>query len=289
MSFMDSLASNPSNSGIYGQPNNEPTDYGGILSVVNQLKDREMRDFKDKSTFMSDLSMKQDRMKRIYDMQDQQQQEGSVRSGRPGDTANNVVMGADPNAMTGYQKGELGVRQQANDLESQKINQTGRLGEQTLGIKQQQEELNKTKNEQINATKQADMERKINEANAKIEQAKAALAAKTQAGKDTIQAHKDLAAAVEERHKIEMDEKQRQFDITSKQHADQIKALQDKLDQAANTSTTTEQNPEGTKKVVTTKRGAGAKTVTVKGKDNKDYEIPSDKLDEWNATHAPSQ
>ena len=38
------------------------------------------------------------------------------------------------------------------------------------------------------------------------------------------------------------------FQITSKQHADQIKAMQDKIDQDANSTTTTELNPDGTKK-----------------------------------------
>src|SRR5258708_31244549 len=106
--FMDSLASNPSGS-IYGQPSQ--TSDQDVLNLVNQKKDREMRDFKEKSNFMSDLSLRQEsRMRSLFPPESSQQ-------GQP----QNVVLGQDPNAMTGYQKGELGIRQQGINQDQQRL------------------------------------------------------------------------------------------------------------------------------------------------------------------------
>lgn len=276
MSFMNSLMYNPSG-GVYGQPSQ-----GGesdVLNLVRQIKQMNSNDFKDKANFMSDLSLKQDRLKRIYDTQDSSQ----------GPQGQNTVMAADPNAMTGYQKGELGIRQQELGQNQQKINQTGKLGEEAATTKQAQEKLNQQKSDQINANKQADLERKIEESNQKIQLAQQALNDKTANQEAQLQSHKDLAAAVEERHKLEMANMQHRFDTTSDQHQQTIDEMQKRLDQNSRSSTTTEMNADGTKKTVTTKRGAAAKTVQVKGKDGKTYEIPADKVDDWNSNHAPNQ
>ena len=280
---MDRLSANPSNSGIFGQPSSQSTDYGGPLSIVNQLKNREMNDFKNKALFMSDLSLKQDRLRRLFDTQDQNLLRPQNQDPRTMDT----VMAADPNAMTGYQKADIGVRQQGNVLESQRLTQAGKMGQEALDIKSRQELLNQQKSDQINTIKQADMERKINDSNAKIEQAQRALEQRSSTASQQLKFRKDMSEAIEERHKLEMAMKEMQFGVTSKQHQDQIDAMQKRLDLAGESTTTTEINPEGTKRTSTTKRGSNTNTVKVKGKDGQTYEIPANKVDDWNASHAP--
>jgi site-specific recombinase len=157
------------------------------------------------------------------------------------------------------------------------------MGQEALDIKSKQEQLNQQKSDQIDAIKKADMDRKIADSNAKIEQAQAALKQKSTTADQQLKMHKDMADAVEERHKLEMAQKDMQFQITSKQHQNQIDAMQKRLDQAGSSTTTTELNADGTKKTVTTKKGS---TVSVTGKDGKPYTIPADKLDDWNANHA---
>jgi hypothetical protein len=277
--FMQSLASNPGG-GIYGA-NQQQVD---PLSLVNQIKNRDLQDFKDKANFMSNLSLQQDRLKRIYDNQDMQNRQGGP----------NVQVARDSNQMTGYEKGELGIKQQQNNIESQRLAQQGRLGEQAIGVRTAQEQLNQQKSDQIYQQKQNELQAKINDSNARTQAAQDKL---QQAGENAaakLDATKEYQAAVEERHKLEMDMKDSQFRAADANHKAQIKVLQDKLDQQANTSTTTEVNPEGTKRTTTTQRGSGqgsssnknTPTVMGTGKNGKQYPVPVDKIDDWNAYHA---
>jgi hypothetical protein len=277
MSFMSSLAANPAGgSGVYGQPG--PSNPDDALGIVRQLKDREMEDFKNKAGFMSDLSIKQDRLRRLYGL------DGSAPQGQGNaDGSPNVVMGQDPNQMTGFQKGELGVRQQQIGQEQQKTAQAGKLGQESIDIKSQQEKLSQQKSDQINAQKTADMQRKVEDANQKIELAKQALDSKNTNAEAALEAHKNLAAAMEERHKLELAQKDRQFSKVSEQHDKQIKDMEQKIKDARNKTTTTEVNAEGNKKTTTTKSGDATNSVNVTGKDGKTYWISADKLDDWNA------
>jgi len=156
-----------------------------------------------------------------------------------------------------------------------------------LDIRGQQEKLNQQKSDQINANKQADMQRKIDDSSQKFAAAQAELERKTKAGEDTIQAHKDLAAAVEERHKAEMTMKEHQFNIIKDQHQKTIDNLTEQLKQRGRSKTTTEINPNGTKRTTTTERGSAADTVQAIGKDGKTYNIPKDKLDDKDADGTP--
>jgi hypothetical protein len=294
---MDNLAANPSgSSSIYGQPATPSNQ--DMLSVVNRLKDRNMQDFKEKANFMSDLSLKQDRLKRIYDTYQvnpldefRQSSQGPNGAQQP----MNTVMAKDPNALTGYQKGELGIRQQGVDLESQRLAQAGKFGQGALDIKDAAQKLNQQKNDQINALKTADMQRKIDEANQKIQLATNALQQKSDSAEASLQAHKDLAAAVEERHKLEMIQKQNQFDMISSQHQQTIDALNKRLKQQSHQSTTTSVNPDGSQKTVTTDRGGDPNaptqnpdgTYSVTAPDGTKGTIPADKLNDWMQNHHP--
>lgn len=282
---MDSLAANPSgSSGIYnsGGGSSSPG-MGDVLNIVNQLKDREMRDFQAKSNFMSDLSLRQEaRMRNLFNP------EGATQGGQNTQGMNTVVA-HDPNQITGFQRGELGVRQGELGVRQQQLAQTGKIGQERIDIQSAQQKLNQQKSDQINANKQADMQRKIDESNRKLELAQADLDRKTKAGEDTIQAHKDYQSAIEERHKLELAQKQHQFDVTSEQHGKQIKALEERVKQTGKTTTKTRVNAEGTERTTETRRGAASDTVQVTGRDGKTYEIPADKEDDWNANHAPEE
>jgi hypothetical protein len=286
--FMQNLGNNPSGAGIYNQPNQDSNQ--DPMDLVNRLKDREMMDFKNKAAFLKQQEQES------YDTN--QVRQGKLRSmfdpnGAMNVQQPNVQMGQDPNAMTGYEKGELGIRQQGVaqkqqeiGQEGQKIAQAGKMGEERLGIQSAQEKLNQQKSDQINATKQADLERKTDEANQKLQLAQQALDAKTKAGEDALQQHKDLAAAVEERHRLEMDKMQHKMDQQEEQFKTLRKQHDDLMKQNRNTKQTTELSPDGTKKTVTTQKGG---TVQVKGKDGNMYEIPADKEDEWNQNHSPEE
>ncbi len=290
---MDSLARNPisnanpsGGSSIYGQPGMGSDSQS--LDIVNQIKNREMKDFQDKANFMADLSLRQQlRQRQMFPPEPSSTQGNNPTNDGSQGQPQNVVMAQDPNQLTGYQKADIGVRQQGQNLESQRLNQQGKLGQEAIDIKTQQEKLNQQKSDQINAQKQADMQRKITESEAKIKQAQDALADKTRNEKDQLQAHKDLAAAMEERHKLELAQKDAQFQKASDQHQEQIDALQKKVNQAGRTKTTTELNPDGTKKTVTTEKGDAADTVNVIGKDGKQYTIPKDKMNDMDSDGTP--
>ena len=274
---MDSLAANPS-SGVYGQPSKQDD----VLGIVNSLKDREMLDFKNKASFMADLELKQNRLRRLFDTETGQNQ-GSQQG--PGGQMN-TVMAKDPNSMTGYEKGELGVRQQQLGLDQQKLQQQGKMGEQALDIKQQQETLNKQKSDQIDAVKQADMQRKIDESNQKIELAKQQLQQRTDNAQAQLDAHKALSDAMEERYKLEIAQKDAQFNATHSQMQQRIDLLTKQAEAAKHTKSV-KTDSQGNSITTETTKGSAADTVQVKGKDGNVYEIPADKLDDKDADGTP--
>lgn len=241
---MDSLSSNPSGSGIYGA---KPDNFGPqeALNLVFQLRDRENRDFKDKANFMSDLSLKQDRMRNLFNPDNQQQNPQKM----------NTVIAQDPNMITELDRRKLDMSKQGLDLDKKKLEQQGKLGQEALDIKGSQQQLNQQKSDQINATKQADMQRKIDESTKKFDLLQADLDRKTKSGEDTLQLRRDLSASVEERHKLEMAQKDSAFIETKKIHDAQIKKMEEDAKNASGSETTTEINADGTKKTVITKKG----------------------------------
>ena len=257
---MDSLNANPS-AGIYNQPS-QGSGQDDVLGIVNQLKDREMRDFQNKANFMSDLSLKQDRIKALFNPQDPNNISGAFNPnapspgglGEPGIRQQNVVMGQDPNQITGAQKAELGMRQQGLNLEGQKIAQTGKLGEERVGIQKSQEALNQQKSDQIHQQKQNELAEKTNEANRKLSQAQAKLEAAQGNAEASLAAHKEMNAAMEERHKLEMAQAQHKMD----QQDDQFKVLQKQHDEVI-------KQHENEHKVQTDSQGNQITTDTTRG------------------------
>jgi hypothetical protein len=288
MTFMANLAANPGG-GIYGQP--KQTSDEDVLGIVNQMKDREMQDFQKKATFMADLSNRQERMRSLFDPSGPTGGQGQPigvpgQQGGQGGQPQNTVMARDPNEMTGYEKGELGIRQQGLKLESQKIAQSGKMGEEALGIKSQQEKLNQQKSDQIHEQKLAETQRKADEADRKIALAQQALQQKTDNAEATLKAHQDMAAAVEERHKSEKALMDLKFEKSQSDHKDAMKAMEDKLKSQSRTKQTVTDST-GASRTTTTEKGDAADTVEVVGPNGVKGRIPKDKLDDWNKNHAP--
>jgi hypothetical protein len=301
MSFMSSLAANPSGSaGVYGQSSqSNPND---TLNLVNQIKNREMSDYKDKANFMADLSLKQDRLRRLYDpqqpqqMQPQQQQDqqGMLNRMDPSSAGNN------PNAL---QKAELGIKQQQANTESQRVNQQGQMGQQALDIRDKQEQLNTKKEGDIKDSAAAKLQAKIDESVGKLTQAQESLQAKIQQGLDTTKDHEAAMKAAKEFHDASMASKQRELDDKESQFQELTRQHKELASQRGNKTTTTSVNPEGTQRTVNTRSGSAAQNVIKtnpdstlhvsggpKTKDNPsgEYDIPPDKLDHWNQTYGGS-
>jgi hypothetical protein len=294
MGFLDRLRENPGGnsnmSGIYGMPPVENDDEDA-LKLVNRLRDRDMQDYKDKAEFDSGLSLRQEqRMRSMFDPKLELDKEKMAQS-------SNLAQ-----QELGFKANESRTNQLRADKEFElgrdKLSQSGKMGQEALDIKTQQEKLNETKNTQINEDRDADRQRKTDEMSQKIEQANQRITIAQQALEDKtadaaakLAAHKEMAAAVEERHKLELENKQHEFNTTTDLHKQQIATLEkqiaDKLAQSQNTEQETKVSPDGTTKVVTTKRGDAATKVQVLGKDGKTYTIPKDKLDDKDADGTP--
>lgn len=258
--FVGNLASGGS-SGVYGQPG--PPDDQRSLSLVNAIKDREKADFKDKANFMADLSNKQDRIRALFDPQQQQKQTNQQ-------PINNQAAPPirDPNAIGAVQKAQLG------------------MGQQALDIKSSQEKLNQQKSDQIHQQKIDELTQKTNASSARVTQAQEALKQKGLDLDKTLAAHKELASAVEERHKLEMANKDAAFQRTSDQHQQTIDNLTEQLKQKGKPQTTTStRSADGMTK--TTTKGAAPDTTDVIGKDGKPYTIPADKVNDLDADGTP--
>jgi hypothetical protein len=245
---MDSLAANPSGSSIYGYGGSSGPNLNDAFSMYNRIKERDMNDFMKKANFMADLSLRQNRLQSLFNPDGGKDIQGN---------APNVVLA---NQMTPYQQGELGIRKQQLGLEGQKISQAGKIGEERIGQLEQKHQLDVTKQQNIHETKVADMQRKIEEANNKLGLAYDQLNSKNTNAASQLQAHKDIAAAMEERHKLEMAHKDLLFEKSKSDHEDAMKMMQQRLDQESETSTTTEINPEGTKKTANTQKGKSKST-----------------------------
>lgn len=291
MAFTDEIGANstPNRSGIYGQPG-IPTDQDN-LTIVNKLKDREMQDFKDKANFMSDLSLKQEqRMRNLFDPNDPKNMNIQDRP--------QVMMpsASAPGVMSEYQKGELGVRNREADLESQRIAQQGKLGQEAQDTKAAQEKLNQQKSDQIHQQKIDDLTNKQNEYKQKMDLAHEQLKNKTTNLEQQLELHKTIAENTKAYHDAQQAMNDLKFKKSESDHKDAMDAMQKKLDQASHTSTTTEIDAEGNKKTVDVKKGSAVNaptqnpdgTYTVKDSDGKPMgTIPADKLDDWMQNYHP--
>lgn len=295
---MDNLAANPKGgSGIANQPGSTGMD-SDPLGYVNAIKDREMVDFKNKANFMSDLSLKQERMRAMFDPSrlglDDNKQTG--QAGQPGQGGQNVVLGQDPNAMTGYEKGELGVRQQQLGVEKDKLKQQGKLGQEALDIKGSQEKLNQEKSDQIHKQKIDELTAKQEDFRQKLELAQKALTDKNAGLDKQLELHKTIAENTKAFHDAEMAKKDLDFARKEAEHKDAMKVIQDKL-KAASSTHQVRRDAQGNEITTDTQRGDAIGqpiknsdgTYTVTAPDGTKGKIPANKLDHWMQNHQPGQ
>lgn len=196
--------------------------------------------------------------------------EGRIRNVMDPNQPQNVVF--DP-GMTEFQKANLSLDKQklaiGTDLEKQKIDQSGKLGAERLGLQEGALKLNQLKNEQIYETKIADMERKSNEAAARL-----ALAQQQLQGRENDAISRDQLARARidaqiAKHELDLARKDREIENSTALANARIKALQDAAEAAGyvteetDLTTDDEGNQKSTK---VTKKGPAAKP-TVKPND----------------------
>jgi hypothetical protein len=281
MTFMSSLAANPSGgSGIYNSQ--KPPDQANELAIMNQIKDREMRDFKDKAGFMSDLSVKQNRLMNLYDPASQQSQDQRNQQMQQGPQVSQV---RDPNAMTGDQKANNDMRQQGLNLDKQKLDQQKQLGQEAIDTKSAQEKLNQQKSDQIHQQKIDELIAKQTDAKGKLDLATKALSDKTKSADEQLKLHQDIMTNTKAFHDAEVAQMKLKFERAQADHEDALKTMKAKLD-AGNKSVTTTLNPDGTSKTVKTTTGDANKTIRVQMKDGTFGTIPVSKLDDFNANYS---
>lgn len=139
MTFMDSLAANPTgSSNVYGSRMRPVRDdMRDVLNISNRVKDRDMQDFMKKAQFMSELGVQQDRQRRIFDSQEPSAPQDVVFQPPISDTARSLSIARDLHGVdltnrgaTEYQRGQLGLRQQQleqqRETANRKLNDTER-------------------------------------------------------------------------------------------------------------------------------------------------------------------
>lgn len=262
MGFFDSLAANPTGSGIYGNTGAKSPDFGTALSIDEEMRRRNKNDMMQNANFMSNLQVRQNRMNSIYGTNPM-----APGMGQPGGPTGMVtglnnpqmqtVFKEDPDRITPIQRERLNISREDLANDRAKIGVTSRLGEERLKDADAKHDLDVKKNQNIFDTKQADLQRKHDEAQQKLELAQRQFEQRSgdaNAKNDFLKAKMEADAA---RHQLESAQKDRTLEETKRLHDAQIAKMQEQSDQAGNTEQTTELNPEGTKRTVSTKRGSG--------------------------------
>lgn len=265
----------PGNGGSVGGAVNE------LLPIINHLKDRALQDYHTKGMIDQDLAVRQANMRNIFDPAKTSQVPGTGMNVNPN---MNTVLKED---ISPLDKAKLGQGQQGIELDKQKLSQQGKFGQEALDIKDKQEQLNSTKNQNIHDQKIQDMQRKVEDSTNKLGLSYDRLQQNADNANAHIQFNRDQMAATEARHALELAQRDKAQNDMANLHAAQIKNMQDKLDQATKPTTkTTTVNPEGTSKTETTQKGNVINntntnsTIKMTGKDGQSYMIPSTKKDQ---------
>lgn len=152
----------------YGDPGQQNTGIEDILPLFHAVRDRNMQDYKDKAAFDSDLAIRQENSRRVFDPNRAGTSLSTVGGGGGRTTNPDISMGLTaPNPeiatnlkedLTPQDKAKFGLEKSSQDIERSKIAQQGKLGEEALGIKTAQEKLNQEKSENIHQTKLSQQE-----------------------------------------------------------------------------------------------------------------------------------
>lgn len=251
MGFMDSVRASAGSGGIWngGVPN---TDYDSRdMSMDEEMRRRDMNDFMKKNQFMHDLTNRQPRMQNLFNPNEQQQ--------KPMD----VVFKEDPNKITPLEQENLNVKKEGNLIDRAKIAQSGKIGEERVGLEKQKHELDVQKNSNIYETKQKDMQRKADEANSRLDLAERTLQSKQGDTDATLKFHQAQMDATKAQHALELHQKESQLEEAKRVHDAAMADKKTRTDQAGSTEQTTNVDESGKQKVVTTKKGTQSKKVGV--------------------------
>lgn len=192
-----------------------------LMPAFHQIRNRNMADFQEQSNFASDLSLKQDFLR--------------SRMNPAGNQPQNVVY--QPNAaeaappVTPFQKAGL-------DLESRKLAQSGRIGDEKLALDKQGFGLDQLKNEQIFNTKSADMQRKVDDANAKLELARERLMSDQASASSLLMFKNAQADALAQREALKAEQAMAQQNINERIAAARINKLESDIALAGGPITT---------------------------------------------------
>lgn len=181
-----------------------------MLPVYQRRLAIDRQDFEAKNNFMSDLSLKQQNLQRIFNPNQQQQ----------GQQPNVVFNPLGTDGIAPVDKAKL-------DLEKQKLQQGQVTDKAELDLKQKALELDKEKNKNIYDTKQQDMQRKVDDADARLKLAFDRL--NLDANNATAHANFNKAQmdATEARHALELTQRQKESDDRAALYEAQIKKMED--------------------------------------------------------------
>jgi hypothetical protein len=259
MGFFDSLMQNPTGSGIYGNtgPRNMSNDIGLALSARKKVQDEEENRGYRQANFAADLSNRQNRMNAIYGT-------NPMASGGPGSVTGitnpigglNSIFKEDPDRITPQQREAFSIKREdlANDRE--KIKATTALAGSRLGLDREKYDLDVQKNANIYETKNADLQRKHDEAQARLAQADKALTQRKNDADAQLNWHKAKAEADDARHKLEIAQRDRQIDDLSKYRDASLAEKAKSREQGAESTTTAERDSEGNVVKTKTKKGS---------------------------------
>lgn len=184
------------------------------------LRNRDISDFAAKTRITGDEAIRQENMRRIFDPNS-----GAMTTLRPQNTVYQPSI---------QEQGQITPIDQAKLSIAREQAQGTPLDRAEFGLKQKQYELDKTKNDQIYGTKQADMQRKADEAEANLKLAY-----------NKLQLDQGNAANVAAYHDAQMNATNARMALMGQQHAAdlaeqkrlhdaQIADMKTKLDQSAN-------------------------------------------------------
>lgn len=274
MGFLDELRARNTSTGPVGPnagglvgPQGEQS-LSGVLNTItpflHQMRNRNLEDYKAKALFDNNLSM----------------QQGGIRRMDPNADMNgmNVVMGQNQNEITPFQRAGLGIDQQRLGLEKEKLKQADQGGDEKLALDKEKFGLEQQKNQQIYETKLADMERKSNEANQKLELAQRQLEARQGDAAAQLAFHQAQLEATKAQHALDLAQRDKALEETKRQALTREETIKKSVE---DNGLTLEEitRADGTRDVKVVRKGENAKkaTVTMIGPDGNHYEIPADK------------
>jgi len=208
-----------------------------LRQAFDYRRNRDVSDHQVNANFDSDLSLKHDYLR-------------SRMTPEALGIPQNVVYNppASEEGISPLDKAKLG-------LEGKRIDQTGKLADAELGLKDREFKLDKLKNDQIYGPKTADMERKTNEANQRLQLAYDQLQARQGDSAATSEYHRAQIDAANARHALEMTQKEADLTESKRLHDAQIKDIHDKAAQAGVTIETTGISDDGNIKTTVTRKG----------------------------------